>query len=176
MKQAVFLYNDFLDENKQKLTNLPLEFICFAYIKDVTLYKKNDKYYAVNSNILEKKTKYKKTYGAIYILHNSETYMRQLDALMTCSKSLLGKNHDLDIMHRHNSKARPIHFKTVEDFVKMRYNEMEEVNVIVYLANHKNNFIKENVISAVRNREVIGFDINNFINLVLKETSVNEEC
>ena len=175
MKQVVFLYDDFLNENKQELTKLPLEFICFAYIKNATLYKKNNKYYAINSNDLNKKTKYKKVYGAIYILHSSEQYIRQLDALMTCSRSLLGANHDLDIMHRHNLKAIPIHFKTVEDFLKLRYNEMEEVSVIVYFANHKNDFIKKNVISTVKNREVLGFDINNFINLVYKEICENED-
>ena len=52
---------------------------------------------------------------------------------------------------------------------------MEEVSVIVYFANHKNDFIKKNVISTVKNREVLGFDINNFINLVFKEICENED-
>lgn len=175
MKQAVFLYNELLDENIQKLTKIPLEFVCFAYVKDVTLYKKKDKYYAIRSSALKKKTKHKRVYGAIYILHSSEKYLRNLDAFMVCSRSFIGKNHKNDIMHREKVKARPIHFKSIEEFVKMRYNEMEEIDVIMYLANHDNEFIKANVTNTVKNREVIGFDINNYINLVLKEKSDNEK-
>lgn len=175
MKQVVFLYNDLLDEEKQILTKLPLEFICFAYIEGATLYKKKEKYYAVNSKDLKYKSKHKKVFGAMYILHSSEQYIRNLDAIMACSKCLLGANHKMDIMHRQRVKATPIHFKNIESFVKMRYNEMEEVDVFVYLANTENDFIKTNVINTVKNREVMGFDINNFINLVIKEKCENEK-
>ena len=48
---------------------------------------------------------------------------------------------------------------------------MEEIDVITYLGNINNNVIKTNVLNTVRNREVSGLDINNFINLVLKEKS-----
>ena len=38
-----------------------------------------------------------------------------------------------------------------------------------YFANPNNELIKSNVLNTVRNREVSGLDINNFINLLLKE-------
>lgn len=173
MKQAIFIYNELLDESLQELTKLPLEFVCFAYVKEITLYKKKDKYYAIHSSELKKRTRHKKVYGAIYILHSSEKYLRNLDAYMVCSKSFIGKNHKNDLFHREKLKARPIHFKNIEEFVKMRYNEMEEVDVIVYLANHENDFIKTNVTNTVLNKEVMGFDVNNYINLVLKGESEN---
>ena len=47
MKQVVFLYNELLDENKQKLAKLPLEFICFAYINNATMYYIDKKYVAI---------------------------------------------------------------------------------------------------------------------------------
>lgn len=169
MKQLVFLYDEYLDEDKQKLAKLPLEFICFAYIKGVNMYDLKGTYIAIKENTLKKTKKYNKVYGALYILDMSEHYLRTLDAVMTCSKGFIGSNHKLDIRHREKIKATPIHFKTIEEFTKLKYNEGEELDVITYLANPQNELIKTNVLNSVRNREVTGLDINNFINLVLKE-------
>lgn len=169
MKQLVFLYDEYLDEGKQKLAKLPLEFICFAYIKGVNMYDLRGTYIAIRENTLKKTKKYNKVYGALYILDMSEHYLRILDAVMTCSKGFIGSNHKLDIRHREKIKATPIHFKTIEEFTKLKYNEGEELDVITYLANPQNELIKTNVLNSVRNREVTGLDINNFINLVLKE-------
>lgn len=88
---------------------------------------------------------------------------------MTCSKGFIGTNHKLDLFHRTKSKAVPIHFKSVEEFLKMKYNEGEGLEIITYFANPNNELIKSNVFNTVRNREVSGLDINNFINLLLKE-------
>lgn len=169
MKQLVFLYDEYLNEDKQKLAKLPLEFICFAYIKGVNMYDLRGTYIAIKENTLKKTKKYNKVYGALYILDMSEHYLRTLDAVMTCSKGFIGSNHKLDIRHREKIKATPIHFKTIEEFTKLKYNEGEELDVITYLANPQNELIKTNVLNSVRNREVTGLDINNFINLVLKE-------
>ena len=167
MKQVVFLYNQLLNENYQKKVKLPLEFVCFAYVKEVVMYKKKETYYAVDRKHL--KTRYNKVYGAMYILDCSEQNLRRLDALMGCSKSLIGSNHKNDIMHRFKIKARPIFFKTVEQFFKMKYNEKEGVEVFIYLANPDNCFIKTNVLNTVKNREVSGLDINNYINLIVEK-------
>ena len=169
MRRVVFLYNELLDEDYQKKLKLPLEFICFAYIEGVTMYDIKGKYYAVKENDLKKTNKYNRVYGALYILHNSEHFLRVLDASMTCSKGFIGANHKLDLFHRTKGKAVPIHFKTVEDFLKMKYNEGEGLDIITYFANPQNELVKLNVLNTVRNREVSGLDINNFINLLLKE-------
>ena len=65
MKQVVFLYNELLDENKQKLAKLPLEFICFAYINNTTMYYIDKKYVAIRKNELKKTNTYNKEYGAM---------------------------------------------------------------------------------------------------------------
>lgn len=168
MRQVVFIYNELLDENKQKLAKLPLEFICFAYIKDAVMYDLRGKYYAIEQNTIKRTLKNNKVYGALYILHNSEHFIRTLDAYMTCSKGFIGTNHKLDVHHRVKRKAIPIHFKTVEQFLKVKYNEGDELDVITYLANPNNDVIKAHVSNTVRNREVSGLDINNFINLLIK--------
>lgn len=169
MRRVVFLYNELLDENYQKQLKLPLDFVCFAYMEGATMYEMKGKYIALKKDNLKKTKKYDRIYGALYILHNSEHFLRVLDASMTCSKGLIGTNHKLDLFHRSKEKAVPIHFKSIEQFLKMKYNEGEELDVITYLANPQNELIKSNVLNTVRNRETSGLDINNFINLVLKE-------
>lgn len=174
MRRVVFIYNDLLDEKYQKQLRLPLEFICFGYIENAVMYDIKGKYYAVQENVLKRTSKYNKVYGALYILHNSEHFLRVLDAVMVCSKSYLGKNHELDISHRQKIKAYPIHFKSIEEFLKLKYNEGEGLEVITYLANPNNDVIKTNVLNSVRNRVIEGLDINNFINLVIKECGHND--
>lgn len=169
MKQLLFLYNELLDENYQKKLRLPLEFISFAYIDNALMYDICGRYIAIEDNTLVSSKKYNRVYGALYILDNAEHYLRTLDASLICSRGLIGKNHKLDEFHRVNRLATPIHFKTIEDFLKLKYNESEQINIITYLANTENEFIKSKVNNSTKNRETCGFDINNFINLVLKE-------
>lgn len=169
MRQLVFIYNELLDDKKQELLKLPLDFVCFAYIENAIMYEVKKKYIAIKENVLTKTKKYNKVYGALYILHNSEHFLRTLDASMGCSKGFIGYNHDKDVTHREKLNAIPIHFKSVEDFLKLKYNEGVGVRVITHLANPKNDVIKTNVLNTVRNREVSGLDINHFVDLVLKE-------
>ena len=175
MRQVVFLYNELMNKSYQEKLKLPLEFICFAYIEGAIMYDIKGKYYALKENSLRKTKGYNRVYGALYILHNSEHFLRTLDASLVCSRGIIGKNHKLDVMHRTKEKAIPIHFKTVEEFLKMKYNEGDGLDVITYIANPENELIKSNVINTVRNREVCGLDINNFIDLLLKEVSDEEE-
>ena len=173
MRRVVFLYNELLNEDYQKQLRLPLEFICFAYIEGTVLYDIKNKYYAVKENTLRKTKKNNKVYGALYILHNSEHFLRVLDATFVCSKGIIGSNHKLDLFHRVKEKAVPIHFKTVEEFLKIKYNEGEGLDIITYLANPNNELIKSNVKNTVRNREVSGLDVNNFINIMIEKTKEN---
>lgn len=173
MNKVVFLYNELLNKDYQNKLKLPLEFVCFAYIEQVVLYNVKDKYYALKENTIKKTKGYNKVFGALYILHNSERFLRTLDAANVCSKSLIGSNHKLDLFHRTKYKAVPIHFKTVEEFVKIKYNEGDGLDVITYLANPENNLIKSNVNNTVRNREVLGLDVNNFMNILIEKTKEN---
>ncbi len=173
MRSVVFLYNELLNEDYQKQLKLPLEFICFAYMEGAVMYDIKGKYYAVKENSIKNTKKYNKIYGALYILHNSEHFLRVLDAALVCSKGIIGSNHKLDMFHRVREKAIPIHFKTVEEFLKMKYNEGEGLGIITYIANPENELVKSNVNNTVRNREVSGLDINNFINLLIEKTKEN---
>ena len=175
MKQVVFLYNEWLDEEKQKLAKLPLEFVCFAYIDNAVMYEIEGRYVAIRKGEIATTKKYNKVYGALYILHSSERSIRTLDAVMMCSKAFIGSNHKYDVTHRINAQITPIHFDSVEEFLLMRYTEGDELDVITYLANQDNTMIRENVLNSVRNREVCGFDINNFINLMVKEKDKHEK-
>lgn len=170
MKQIVFLYNELLSKQNQEKYRLPLEFVCFAYVNNAVLYNFKGSSYMLHHGELKKTNKNKKVYGALYILDNSEHNLRVLDAIMSCSKSLIGKNHIKDIMHREYVYTKPIHFKKVEDFIKMRYNEKEEeIQVISYFGNINNDYIKSNVLNTTKNREMCGFDIEYFINLLCEK-------
>ena len=70
----------------------------------------------------------------------------------------------------------PINFNSIEDFMKMRYNEKSDISVITYFANINNSYIKNKVIKNY-NRETCDFDIENLLNLLLKVKGekVNEE-
>ena len=93
MRRVVFLYNELLNEDYQKQLKLPLEFVCFAYINGAVMYDIKGKYCALKENDLKKTRKYNKIYGALYILHNSEHFLRVLDASLTSSKGIIGTNH-----------------------------------------------------------------------------------
>ena len=169
MKTLVFLYNELLDEEYQKKLKLPLEFISFAYINNAVMYDICGRYVAIEDKTLTSSKRYNKVYGALYILDNSEIFLRSLDASLMCSKSLLGLNHKLDEFHRIYRYATPIQFKSIEQFLKLKYNEGEQVRITTYLGNPENEFIKSKVNNSTKNRETCGLDINNFINLVMKE-------
>ena len=170
MKEAIFIYNELLDEKKQELYKLPINFICFAYLNKAKLYNLNGKCYITKTNINNK------VYGALYILDNSHQNIRILDAIMGCSRSITGKNHIKDMNWREKVTITPINFNSIEDFMKMRYNEKSDISVITYFANINNNYIKNKVIKSY-NRETCDFDIENLLNLLLKVKGekVNEE-
>lgn len=160
LKEVVFIYNELLDEKKQNLYRIPLTFICFAYVDHAKMYNVKGRTY------ISKTKMNNRVYGALYVLDNSHQNMKILDAIMENSKGIIGKNHVKDINWREKVLVTPIHFKSVEDFVKMRYNESSEISAITYFTNHSNNYIKNNVIKPY-NRETCDFDINNYLNLLL---------
>lgn len=172
MKQLIFLNNELLDEEYQKKLRLPLEFISFAYLEGAMMYELSGRCIVIKEGTLSKSKRYNRVYGALYLLDNSEHFLKILDASLICSKGLLGVNHKLDEFHRTYENVTPIHFKSVEHFFKLKYNEGEQVKVITYLGNTENSLIKSKVCNNTRNRVTCGFDINNFINLVLKETEL----
>lgn len=159
MKEVVFLYNELLDVNKQKMYRLPLTFICYAYLNNAKMYTVKGRPYVVKTN------KSNRVYGALYVLNNSHQNMKVLDAIMENSKGLIGKNHTFDTNWREKALVTPIHFYTLEDFLKLRYNETGEIEVTTYFANTSNNYIKNNVMKSW-NRDTCDFDINNFLLLI----------
>lgn len=169
MRQLVFLYNELLDETYQKQLGLSLEFISFAYANNLVIYDMNGRYIAVEKDKIKKTNKDGRVYGGLFILNNSEHYMRVLDASLICSKSVLGVNHKLDLHHRLKMEIVPINFKSVEDFLNLKYNEGDTLKVVSYVGNSENELISKHINNTVRNKVTTGFDINNFINLLIKE-------
>lgn len=169
MSKLVFLYNNLLDKEVRDKLSIPIEFVCFGYIK-ARLYHFKENYIAISNTDLKRKWGHDIVYGGIFILKEEYFYERILDASLVCSKSALYKNHRLDIMHRHQVPCTPIHFETVEDFAYMRYTEKEEIQVDTYLGNPLNEYVKHRIISPyIRNRELSGLDVYNFVKCCIQQ-------
>lgn len=89
-------------------------------------------------------------YGGLFLLRDFHFYIRNLDALHTCSLSLLGRNHDLDMEHRKLLPVIPISFDDVEEFVSLRYKENESILANVYVGNPKHPKIQQRVVKSRR--------------------------
>lgn len=147
----------------QEKSKLPLTFISFAFIEG--------KMYRIENNYLAVQKKHKwedRLYGAIFLLDNSEYYLRVLDGIMGCSMTSLGNNHRLDFTHRITIQTIPIFFNTITEFAKLLYVEKNPTKCITYIANLENTLIDKKVNNTYRNHVRYGFDRVNFINLLNK--------
>lgn len=145
MKKALFLYNISGTVNKLKELRVPFEIVSFGYIEGALYYCKKD-YIALDINTDIKKHKgFNKVYGMLIVIDYSEFYMRPLDAINCCSKTSIGVNHELDMMHRVKKMFTPITFNSIQDFFELKYKEFEPVMVETYIGNTKNNNIKKMV-------------------------------
>lgn len=135
-----------------------MEFLAFA-IADGRMYTHHLK--RGTFNIIGKRTHGNgKVYGAIYNIKDSYFHLRTLDALHNCSKSSLGRNHDLDMEHRVSVSVNPILFDTLDELDRLMYRELEEVNVEMYVGNPHHPKITE----RIQQKEHRNFRVTNGIN------------
>lgn len=135
-----------------------MEFVCFA-ITDGRMYTKYLKQGTFVVNGLRKHGN-NKVYGAIYSLKDAYFHLRTLDALHNCSKSSLGRNHDLDMEHRVQAQANPILFSSLNELDRLLYKELESVTVEMYVGNLTHPTIKR----RIEQREHNNFRVTNGIN------------
>lgn len=110
-----------------------MEFLCFA-IADGRLYTHHKRRGTFNMRGM-KEYGNSKIYGAVYSLKDPYFHLRTLDALHNCSKSSLGRNHDLDMEHRVQVNVNPILFDTINELDRLLYEELEDVTVEMYVGN-----------------------------------------
>lgn len=138
MKTTIALYNslcttELLDKLKIKYT-----FIGYGYFTGALYVYYNDYYALPYKSPVKNHRGFNKVFCKIYIIDDLY-YMKQLDAYMRCSKSMLKKNHDImDLTHRTKMKVTPIFFTNISDFIHLNYKEGDEVEIETYIGNINN--------------------------------------
>lgn len=164
MKQLLFVTNELMLNDVQKKYNLPLTFVGFAHAEGL-MYHFGKKYKVYKTDILQNKSKNDRIYGVLMVLDKAEVFIRVLDGIMGCSKSSLSKNHALDIAHREQIYATPIHFDSIEEMFKMEYTSGEKIKCYAYYnnPNHIDNKMPK------RAKEKVDFDLDCFIDKLIEE-------
>lgn len=167
---VLFISDKLLDPSYRELMRLPLDFICFATV-DGKLYTTE---FGKNTFVAQGTRKHgnNKVYGALYVLSNPDYHLRTLDSHYLCSMSALHKNHNLDTMHRVVGRATPIRFSTLEELDRLMYEEMEEIDVQMYVGNLNNPKVKRRVEQKVN----WNFRVMNGVNKnLIKQWRVNND-
>jgi hypothetical protein len=160
-----------LSDKWQKKSKLPLQFISFAYMRG-KLYRIEDNYIGIDFTSKKHKWNDDKVYGALFLLDESEFYLRTLDGIMGCSLTSLRENHIMDYMHRQKVEITPIHFKNIIEFAQLNYEEKEEIKCFAYIGNMDNKFIQNKVNNTYQNRIKCGYDEKCFIDLITKYKNI----
>ena len=167
----IFLSNELCDPAVQRNLRIPLTFINFA-IMPLHMYEGP---YSKKSTFLLPHTR-KETadvvYGAIFLLHDADYYIRTLDAYHLCSLSVMRRNHVLDTQHRIESTATPIAFSSIDELARLLYTEGEPARVSVYVGNPHQPIIQKCLRTTVRRRVTSGVDrypLTNLLKEVLHE-------
>lgn len=170
MKQLLFVTNELMLDEVQEKYNLPMTFVGFAYANGI-MYNFGKKYKFYSKEILQRQSKNDRIYGVLVVLDKAEVFIRVLDGIMGCSKSSLSKNHALDLAHREQIYATPIHFDLIEDFFKMNYKCGEKVKCYAYFSNptHKDNKV------PLRAKEKVDFNVDCFIDKLLQYENEKEK-
>lgn len=168
MTQLIFLSNELCNPDWHRKMRIPLKFITFAYIKgkmfkgwmNQSTFVAHEKHHWGNDVV----------YGGIFLLEDFDYYITILDAYNACSMSTLGKNHKFDLHHRINTTATPISFSTIDEFSRLMYEELEEIDVQTYLGNptHLKTTKRLNA-KNISYRIVDGLDKKHFIRLTQEE-------
>lgn len=127
----LFLANKLIEPAYRNELKLPLEFVCFAIQKGKMYTHKKDTFtvnwlWGDGNDVV---------YGAIYVLRDDFFHIRTVDAMHNCTLSALGYNHRLDLQHRVAIKVTPIAFNSIDELTTLRYRELEQIEVEMYIGN-----------------------------------------
>jgi hypothetical protein len=161
--QLLFLSNEMMSPHWHRRSNVPLQFVSFAYVEGKMYHHKQRKgTFVVRKNLRSWGNDV--VYGALFVLNDAHFYNRLLDSYQACSKSALLRNHSYDYHHRINAMATPIYFNDVEEFQSLRYREGEEVRCQMYVGNSNQPNINHQL--QTRSRIVDGVDKQHFKELI----------
>lgn len=165
INNLIFLSDRLMSPVTQRLLNIPLEFITFAHIEG--------KMYTLPQNkgtfVLRGDRPWGNSvvYGALYLLQDFNFHIRTLDGMSLCSLSALRRNHDLDMLHRVELDAIPIHFDSINELERLLYTEGDAIRASAYIGNVKHPKIKQRVANHRNGNHRIldGVDKDSFLQL-----------
>lgn len=165
MNRLLFLYNELCSPHVQQELRIPLQFVSFAYVKG-KMYKhfRNQSNFALPLGV-NKNWGNTCVYGGIFLINDSEFYVRILDAYHTCSLSTLYTNHKRDIHHRQNVFATPISFPDLDSLGRLMYHEITELECDVYFGNPNHAKIRQRLEVNDSYRIIDGVDKRHFTQL-----------
>jgi len=150
-----------------KQMNLPLEFIAFG-ITEGKMYRYRFGNFVIP---LDEVIAYGNTvvYGGLFYCPDITFYLRILDGHYLCSKSIMHKNHALDLRHRRIAPVTPIYFNDLDELIMLRYKEGGPVDAHVYYGNTKREVVHNRIgrrENHGRNYRVIdGIEAEHFLSL-----------
>lgn len=163
MNNIVFLSNELVNPQVQRVMKLPIDFISFGIIKGrmYSQHKHNGSF--VLPVDVKKKWGNEVVYGGIFLCKEFEFYARILDAYHACSLTALLCNHILDINHRVMIDVQPIYFSSLEELGRLKYREGEKVKMHGYMGNPNHPRIIKRINDKKNSYRIIdGVDIKNF--------------
>lgn len=158
MNSLIFLSNNLQSYDLQKVHNLKLTFVCHALARG-KMYRYYKDTVIVQNETLEYKNKV--IYGSVYNLDYPYATIDILDALHDCTRQIIGRNHDRDLQHRIDGNVIPIVCDSYENLLDLKYEELNELNVLMYIGNPKHPKIAKKIHDMHNiNRIMCGFNDN----------------
>lgn len=134
--ELIFLANQLQDPSFQREMRIPLEFVAFAFTEgQLYTHHRNTDTFVMPRKDGRQRWGNDVVYGGLFLLNDFMFYSRLLDAYHVCSLSTLLKNHNLDVHHRVKREVTPIHFADLDSFSRLKYVEVEPLNVTMYVGN-----------------------------------------
>ena len=130
-----------LDPSVREKLRLNIQFVCFAHTEGKMYYDRDETYIAKGLGSHGNSV----VYGAIYSVYDDYFYFRTLDAMHNCSLSSMGRNSPYDRQHRIRSPVTIIQFSSLDEFSRLKYKELDTVEVDMYVANVHHPTIKPRI-------------------------------
>lgn len=160
------------------MLKLPLQFVCYGITPAKMFYhfRNTDTFIVADDNIPTRSWGNSVVYGGLFLCNDFDFYSRVLDGYHLCSMSLLGRNHQRDLHHRHIINVTPIYFDTLEQLARLQYTEGQPIMAQGYFGNPQHpNILRRIIIRYKMSRRIEeGIDAPNFKELFRR--NMNDRC
>lgn len=141
-KALVFIYDTMMLKEQQKILEVNMQFVSFAYAKgklyNISKRKKMERF------VLTNRTKtLEVVYGAIFLVSNWEWDKMKLCSFYSNSIPYSGETLDSDLFDLVSINVVPIKFNSIEEFVNLEYKVLEPIDCLAFVENKENEYVKK---------------------------------